>query len=181
MLLFISFHGFSWVFLRHILFAVNFRINLINFMTSCFGSRGFHWSCRLSKGKWTSLRYLIFSSKYILYISNKVYGYIYGGCSVTKSCSTLCDPLDYSTPGSSVPHCLLEFSEVHVRWVGDAIQPSHPLLPPFSFGLQSRSFPMSWLLPIRRFFSSHRFSVFTIDLFPGFFLVWNFFSLTFSI
>ena len=49
-------------------------------------------------------------------------------CSVPKSCPTLCDPRDCSTPGFSVPHHLLEFTQVHVRWIGDAIQPSHPLL-----------------------------------------------------
>ena len=53
--------------------------------------------------------------------------------SVTKLCLTLCDPMDCSTPGFPVPHYLLEFAETHVHWVGDAIQPSHPLLPPSVF------------------------------------------------
>ena len=34
-----------------------------------------------------------------------------------------------STPGSSVLHCFPEFAQIHVHWVGVAIQPSHPLLP----------------------------------------------------
>ena len=42
---------------------------------------------------------------------------------------TLCDPMDCSTPGFPVLHCLLEFAQTHVHWFGDAIQPSHPLLP----------------------------------------------------
>ena len=42
----------------------------------------------------------------------------------------LCDPVDCSTPGFPVPHDLLEFAQTHVHQVGDAIQPSHPLLPP---------------------------------------------------
>ena len=50
-------------------------------------------------------------------------------CSVTKSCPTFCNPMDCSTPGLPVPHRLLEFTQVHVHQVGDAIQPSHPLLP----------------------------------------------------
>ena len=50
--------------------------------------------------------------------------------SVTQSCPTLCDPTDCSTPGLSVHHQLLEFTQTHVHWVGDAIQPSHPLLSP---------------------------------------------------
>ena len=44
-----------------------------------------------------------------------------------KSCPTLCNPTDSSTPGSSVLHYLPEFVQTHVHWVSDAIQPSHPL------------------------------------------------------
>ena len=43
---------------------------------------------------------------------------------------TLCDPMDCSTPGLPVHHQLLEFTQTHVHWVGDAIQPSHPLSSP---------------------------------------------------
>ena len=50
--------------------------------------------------------------------------------SVTQSCPTLCDPMDCSTPGFSVLHQLLELAQIHVHWVGDAIQPSHPLSSP---------------------------------------------------
>ena len=35
--------------------------------------------------------------------------------------------MDCSTPGSPVLHHLLELAQTHVHWVGDAIQPSHPL------------------------------------------------------
>ena len=48
-------------------------------------------------------------------------------CSVTHSCPTVCDPMDYSTPGLPVRHQLSEFAQTHVHWVGDATQPSHPL------------------------------------------------------
>ena len=41
-----------------------------------------------------------------------------------------CDPMDCSTPGLPVHHQLLEFTQTHVWWVGDAIQPSHPLSSP---------------------------------------------------
>ena len=37
--------------------------------------------------------------------------------------------MDCSMPGSSVLHCILEFTQIHVPPVGDAIQPSHPLSP----------------------------------------------------
>ena len=39
------------------------------------------------------------------------------------SCVRLCDTMDCSTPGFPVLHCLLELAQVHVHWVGDAIQP----------------------------------------------------------
>ena len=42
---------------------------------------------------------------------------------------TLCDYMDCSMPGFPVLHYLPEFVEIHVHWVSDAIQPSHPLFP----------------------------------------------------
>ena len=50
--------------------------------------------------------------------------------SVAQSCPTLCDPMNHSTPGLPVHHQLPEFTQTHVHWVSDAIQPSHPLSPP---------------------------------------------------
>ena len=50
--------------------------------------------------------------------------------SVAQSCLTLCDPMDCSLPGFPVHHQLLEFTQTHVHWVSDAIQPSNPLLSP---------------------------------------------------
>ena len=50
--------------------------------------------------------------------------------SVAQSCPTLCDPMNCSTPGLPVHHQLLEFTQIHVPQVGDAIQPSHPLSSP---------------------------------------------------
>ena len=41
--------------------------------------------------------------------------------SVTQSCPTLCNPLDYSTPGFPVHHQLLEFTQTRVHRVSDAI------------------------------------------------------------
>ena len=56
-------------------------------------------------------------------------------CSVTKSCLTLCDSRDCSTPGFSVPHRLPdEFAQTHAHWVSNAIQPSCPLLRDFPGG-----------------------------------------------
>ena len=42
----------------------------------------------------------------------------------------LCDPMNCSTPGLPVHHQLPELTQTHVCQVSDAIQPSHPLLPP---------------------------------------------------
>ena len=63
--------------------------------------------------------------------------------SVAQLCLTLCDPMNHSTPGLPV-HCQLpEFTQTHVHRVGDATQPSHPLLSPSPPA--SGSFPMSQL------------------------------------
>ena len=51
-------------------------------------------------------------------------------CSVTKSCPTLCNPKDCSTPGVPVHHQLLKPTQTHVHHVGDAIQPPYPLSSP---------------------------------------------------
>ena len=54
--------------------------------------------------------------------------------SVSQLCPTLCDPMNRSTPALPVHHQLPEFTQTHVHdatgGVGDAIQPSHPLLSP---------------------------------------------------
>ena len=70
--------------------------------------------------------------------------------SVAQSSPTLCDPMDCSTPGLPVHHQLLELAHTYVHWVGDAIQPSHPLSSPSppAFSLsqdQGFFFPMSQL------------------------------------
>ena len=46
------------------------------------------------------------------------------------SCVQLCNPMNCSTPGLSVPQHLLKFAQVHVHCISDAIQPSHPLSSP---------------------------------------------------
>ena len=50
--------------------------------------------------------------------------------SVAQLCPTLCNPMNCSTPGLPVHHQLPESTQTHVHRVGDAIQPSHPLLSP---------------------------------------------------
>ena len=50
-------------------------------------------------------------------------------CSVAKSYPTLCNSMNCSMPDFPVLHYLPEFAQTRVHWVGDAIQPSHPLSP----------------------------------------------------
>ena len=70
-------------------------------------------------------------------------------CLVAKSCSTLYDFMDCSTPGFPVLHYLLEFAQIHVHWVGDTILPSAAC---FSFCLQS--FQSSGSFPVSQLFAS---------------------------
>ena len=70
------------------------------------------------------------------------------GCSIAKSCLTLCNPRDCSP----VLHYLLELAQTHVQWVGDAIQPftlCRPLLLLPSFLPSIRVFSKESALPIR--------------------------------
>ena len=66
--------------------------------------------------------------------------------SVAQLCLTLCNPMDCSTPGFPVHHQPPEVLQTLVHWVGDAIQPFHPLSSPSppAFKLsQNRYCPMS--------------------------------------
>ena len=67
--------------------------------------------------------------------------------SVAQLCPTLCDPMDYSTPGFPVHHQLPEFAQTHVHRVGDAIQPSHPLSSPSppAFNLSQHQGLFQWV------------------------------------
>ena len=68
---------------------------------------------------------------------------------VSQLCLTSCDPIDCCTPGFPVLHCLLEFAQIWVHWVGDAISPSHPVLhpsvPALSVSQDQGLFPVSQL------------------------------------
>ena len=67
--------------------------------------------------------------------------------SVAQSCLTLCDPMNCSTPGLPVHHQLLELTQTHVHWVGDAIQPFHPLSSPSlpAFNLSQHQGLFQWV------------------------------------
>ena len=68
-------------------------------------------------------------------------------CSDPQLCLTLFDPMDCSTPGSPVHHQLPEFTQTHVHWVSDAIQPSHRLLSPSppAFSLSQHQYLFWWV------------------------------------
>jgi len=93
-----------------------------------------YWNASLNK-IWSLLRKFIWLD---LFSHNKSDRIIINLChiiiqfsSVTQSCLTVCDPMDCNMPGLPVHHQLPEFTQAHVHWVGDAIQPSHHfLLPP---------------------------------------------------
>ena len=67
--------------------------------------------------------------------------------SIAQSFPTLCDPMDCSRPGLPVFHQILEFTQTHVHWVGDAIQPSHPLPSPSppAFNLSQQQGLFKWV------------------------------------
>ena len=70
-----------------------------------------------------------------------------------KSCPIFCDSMVCSTPGLPVHHQLPEFTQTHVHWVGDAIQPSHPLsspsLPAFNLSQHRGLFSVESVFQIR--------------------------------
>ena len=71
-------------------------------------------------------------------------------CSVAKSCPTLCDPMDYSMPGSPVLYHLPEFAQImstESAILSNHLIFCHPLLllPSIFPKIRERSFPMSWL------------------------------------
>ena len=65
----------------------------------------------------------------------------------TQLCPTLWNPMDCSMPGLPVHHQLLEFTQTHIHWVGDAIQPSYPLSSPCppAFNLSQHQGLFKWV------------------------------------
>ena len=91
------------------------------------------WPLSYSRGPWTSYRptqELTVSVPFLFVVQCLPVILILGFSSVAQSCLTLCDPMNCSMPGLPVHHQLPEFTQTHIHWVGDAIQPSHPLFSP---------------------------------------------------
>jgi len=58
----------------------------------------------------------------------------------------LCNPMNCSTPAFPIHHELPELTQTHVHWVGDAIQPSHPLSSPSpAFNLSQHQGLFEWV------------------------------------
>ena len=90
---------------------------------------------------WVKLIYHVFSP--IRHISTLYTSIQFS--SVTQSCLTLCDPMDYSMPGLPVHHQLLELAQSHVHRVGDTIRPSNPLSSPSpAFSLSQHQDLFQW-------------------------------------
>ena len=67
--------------------------------------------------------------------------------SVAQLCLTLCDSMDCNTPVFPVLHQLLEFDQIHVHWIHDIVQPSHPMpssFPP-AFNLSQHQSLFQWV------------------------------------
>ena len=83
------------------------------------------WATGKAKKEWAILNCMIMPAVTRLahcYLQEKHYlNETWSCCSITNSCLILCDPMDCSTPGSSVLHDLPEFTQIHVHWVSDAI------------------------------------------------------------
>ena len=104
--------------------------------------------------KWHGILWVVSIYMYIIFRSIgrstelNIPVYEYGSVqfsSLTQSCLTLCEPVDCSMPGLPVHFQLSEFTQMHVHWVSDAIQPSHP---------RSSPSPPTSILPSIRVYSN---------------------------
>ena len=103
-----------------ILWRWKWQPTLVFLPGQCHGQRSLEGLQRAGNDFWHVSKYL---NNYIL---NKSVQF----SSVAKSCPTVCDPMNRSTPGLPVHHQLPEFTQTNVHQVGDVIQPSHPLSSP---------------------------------------------------
>ena len=103
-----------------------FPVGQKNWILSPLGRAGLQWA-QIMKGfqipQFLFLYLVIFSDLTLV-------DFLRHCCSSTKSCPTLCNPMDCSMPDLPVHHQFPEFTLTHVHWVGDDTRPSHPLLSP---------------------------------------------------
>ena len=91
------------------------------------------------------LLHYVFLKIIILFIW--LHGVLVQFSSVSQSCPMPCDPMHCSTPSLPVHHQLPEFTQTHIYWVVDAIQPSHPLSSPSppAFNLSQHQGLFKWV------------------------------------
>ena len=127
--------------LSMILFLFHGQIHLCHLLGSTF-----KWYQMAFGSLWlTSLTVIISSCIHIA--ANGIISFFFICCLVTKLCPTLWDPMNCTTAGLPVLHCLPEFTQTHVHWVSDAIQVSHSLScpSPLSLNLSQHQGLFQWV------------------------------------
>ena len=106
----------------------------------------FNYTNRLQRSLILLLDFYFYTDGLILLFKIKLEGNQFSSLQVLSHV-WLCDPMDCSTPGLSVHHQLLEFTQTHVHWVGEAIQPSHSLSSPSppAFNLSQHQGVFKWV------------------------------------
>ena len=112
---------FSWIIHYFLLLLISLYMLFINLLEKWFANISSHFLCFL----FILLNFHIFDEEKVVIVM-----YSFQFSSVARSCLTLCDPMNHSTPGLLDHHQLPESTQTHVHWVSDAIQPYHPLSSP---------------------------------------------------
>ena len=110
--------------------------------------QGTHLSCRRGQCSFQSFRMIVVNLQMLR--GGSTWRTLVKGhelSSVAQLCPIHCDPMNCSTPGFPVHHQLPELAQTHVHWVGDAIQPSHPLssLSPPTLSLSQHQGLFQWV------------------------------------
>ena len=120
-----------------------------HFLSSALSWLNFSQSCLLPIGPWPPCalrmckhqKHRTCTCYQLLLVVNWLF------CSVAKSCLTLCNSMDCSTPGFPVLHYLPELAQTHIHCVNDTIRPSHLQSPPSPPGLNLSQYQgLGWLL-----------------------------------
>ena len=123
----------------------NIGVCSLSLLQGIFPSQGLNPHLPLCKGILYQLSYYMY-----LYVCVCVHVYIHTCCfcSVTQLRPPFCELVDCSIPGLPSPHHLPEFVQIHVHCIGDAIQPSHPLMPssPSALNLSQHQELFQWIV-----------------------------------
>ena len=131
---------------KNVWYLVNTQLTLV---LVCGGSRVWQQVCRWElcsssgtniPGSWFTVQLCHQEASIFLSFSSAVFSlliFVFCCCSFTELCLTICDPMDCSTPGSSVLHYLLEFAQIHAQWLSHAVLTISFSASTFSFCLRS--------------------------------------------